>query len=169
MGLMWKLLVIFHSVFNLFLAYMLLFPRALPVPFGYESIYLVSKLNFPTYLCISEGRKCWFFKIFYIRTKGMVPLSMTLLTDINLVMTNARSTGKMLMVSLREKCPNTGFFRFVFSCIWNEYSVSRSKSPYSVQIQGNTGHKKLRVWTIFTQCFEVKLIGSLIRLLLVTM
>ena len=59
-------------------------------------------------------------------------------------------------------------FRSVFSCIWNEYSVSWSKSPYSVVIQENMGHKKLRIWTLFKQCFEVKLVGSLIGLQLVT-
>ena len=38
------------------------------------------------------------------------------------------------------------FFWSAFSYIWTEYR----KSPYSVQIQENTDHKKLRIWAIFT-------------------
>ena len=38
------------------------------------------------------------------------------------------------------------FFWSAFSYIWTEYR----KSPYSVQIQENTDHKKLRIWTLFT-------------------
>ena len=30
-----------------------------------------------------------------------------------------------------------------------------SKSPYSVRIQENTDQKKLRIWTLFTQCFII--------------
>ena len=40
---------------------------------------------------------------------------------------------------LCEKCPNTEFF---LVCIF----------PYSVRIRENTDQKKLRTWTIFTQC-----------------
>ena len=93
---------------------------------------------------------------------------MTLLTDMNLVMTNAWIIGKMLMFHCMKSVQIPSLFRSVFSCIWNEYSVSWSKSPYSVVIQENMGHKKLRIWTLFKQCFEVKLVGSLIGLLLVT-
>ena len=32
----------------------------------------------------------------------------------------------------------------------------RSKFPYSVQMQENTDHKILRIWTLFTQCKETK-------------
>ena len=46
---------------------------------------------------------------------------------------------KNLLVSLREKCPNTELF---LVCIF----------LYSVRIQENTDHKKLRIWTLFTQC-----------------
>ena len=44
------------------------------------------------------------------------------------------------------------FFWSVFSCIRTEYGDLRCKSPYSVQIQKNTDQKKLRIWTLFTQC-----------------
>ena len=48
-----------------------------------------------------------------------------------------------LPVTLREKCPNT-----------------ESKSPYLVQIQKNTDQKKLRIWTLFTQCKLVQVASS---------
>ena len=44
------------------------------------------------------------------------------------------------------------FFWSVFSCIRTEYGDLLCKSSYSVQIQENTDHKKLRIWTLFTQC-----------------
>ena len=44
------------------------------------------------------------------------------------------------------------FFWSVFSCIRAECGELRSKSPYSVRIQENTDQKKLRIWTLFTQC-----------------
>ena len=44
------------------------------------------------------------------------------------------------------------FFWFVFSCIRTEYGDLWSKSPYSVRIQESTDQKKLRIWTLFTQC-----------------
>ena len=44
------------------------------------------------------------------------------------------------------------FFWSVFSWIQTEYRDLRSKSLYSVWIQGNTDQKKLRIWTFFTQC-----------------
>ena len=40
----------------------------------------------------------------------------------------------------------------VFSCIWTKYGDLNRKSPYSARIQENTEQKKLRIWTIFTQC-----------------
>ena len=46
--------------------------------------------------------------------------------------------------SLHEKCSNADFF------------LVRSKSPYSVQIQENTDHKKLRIWTLFTRFLNLK-------------
>ena len=44
------------------------------------------------------------------------------------------------------------FFWSVFSCILTEYGDLRSTSPYSARIQENTEQKKLRIWTLFTQC-----------------
>ena len=51
-------------------------------------------------------------------------------------------------MTLWENC----FFWSVFSFIRTEYGDLRRKSLYSVQIQENTDHKKLRIWTFFTQC-----------------
>ena len=42
------------------------------------------------------------------------------------------------------------FFWSVFSCIRTEYCDLWCKYPHSVRIQENTGHKKLRIWTLFT-------------------
>ena len=44
------------------------------------------------------------------------------------------------------------YFWSVFSCIRTEYGNLRSKLVYSVRIQENTNQKKLRIWTLFTQC-----------------
>ena len=44
------------------------------------------------------------------------------------------------------------FFWSVFSCFRTEYRDLRSNSTYSIRIQKNTDDKKLRIWTIFTQC-----------------
>ena len=41
----------------------------------------------------------------------------------------------------------------IFSYIRNEYGNVRSKSPYSVRIQENRDQNKLRIWTLFTQCY----------------
>ena len=60
--------------------------------------------------------------------------------------------SRIFVYALREKCPNTEFFWSVFFRIWTEYGDLRSESPYSVRIWGNTDQKKLRIWTLFTQC-----------------
>ena len=44
------------------------------------------------------------------------------------------------------------FFWSVFSRIQTEYGYLRSKSPCSAQMKKNTDQKKLRIWTLFTQC-----------------
>ena len=44
------------------------------------------------------------------------------------------------------------FFWSVFSRIRTEYGEMRSISPYSVWMRENTDQKKLRIWTLFTQC-----------------
>ena len=46
------------------------------------------------------------------------------------------------------------FFWSVFSNIRTEYEDLRSKSPYSLRIQENTDHNKLRIWALFTQWFR---------------
>ena len=51
--------------------------------------------------------------------------------------------GILRSILLREKCLNTEFFPL-------------RKSPYSVRIQQNTDQKKLRIWTLFTQCLSLK-------------
>ena len=48
------------------------------------------------------------------------------------------------------------FFWSVFSYIWTEYRDLIRKFPYLVRIQDNTDQKKLRVWTISTQCYSLK-------------
>ena len=55
-------------------------------------------------------------------------------------------------VTLRENCPNLSFFLSVFSFIWTKYRDLRRKSPYSFQVRENTDKKKLRIWTVFTEC-----------------
>ena len=48
-------------------------------------------------------------------------------------------------VSLSEKCPNTKFF-LVRIFLYSDWI-------HSVRIQENMDQKKLRIWTLFTQCF----------------
>ena len=43
------------------------------------------------------------------------------------------------------------YFWSVFSYVRTEYGDLRSKSPYSVRIQENTGYKNLCIGTLFTQ------------------
>ena len=52
------------------------------------------------------------------------------------------------LITLREKCLNTEFFLV-------------RKSPFSVRIQENTDQKKLRIWTLFTQCNLLATMGQL--------
>ena len=44
------------------------------------------------------------------------------------------------------------FSWFIFSGIRTEYREIRSISPYSVRMPENMDQKKLRIWTLFTQC-----------------
>ena len=46
------------------------------------------------------------------------------------------------------------FFWSVFSRIRTVYREIRSICPYSVRMRENTDQKKLRIWTLFTQCFK---------------
>ena len=47
----------------------------------------------------------------------------------------------LFQITLREKCPYSGFFWSVFSCLRTEYGEMRSFSPYSVRIRENTDQK----------------------------
>ena len=47
----------------------------------------------------------------------------------------------LFQITLREKCPHSGFFWSVFSCLRTEYGEMRSISPYSVRIRENTDQK----------------------------
>ena len=38
--------------------------------------------------------------------------------------------------------------------VWNVSKYGVLSGPYSVQVQENTDQKKLRIWTLFTQCLE---------------
>ena len=63
----------------------------------------------------------------------------------NLSILHCKSTAAKLkqhIKTLREKYPNTKFFLVRIFL-------------YSVRIQGNTDQKKLRIWTLFTQCFNM--------------
>ena len=51
-----------------------------------------------------------------------------------------------------ESVQTRSFFWSVFSLIRTEYREIRSISPYSVRMRENTDQKKLRIWTLFTQC-----------------
>ena len=63
---------------------------------------------------------------------------------------------KLLGISLSQHCVKIvqirSFFWCVFSCIRNEYGYLQGKSLYLFRIQENTDQKKLRIWTLFTQC-----------------
>ena len=47
----------------------------------------------------------------------------------------------LFQITLLEKCPYSGFFWSVFSCLRTEYGEMRSISPYSVRIRENTDQK----------------------------
>ena len=56
------------------------------------------------------------------------------------------------------------FLWFVFFRIRTEYGDLRSKSLYSVQIRENTDQKKLRIWTLFTQCYILNMYKLICKL-----
>ena len=58
-----------------------------------------------------------------------------------------------LTTTLREKCHIKRFFWSALSCIRTEYGDLQGKCPYSVRIEENTDQKKLRIWTLFTECY----------------
>ena len=55
-------------------------------------------------------------------------------------------------VTLRKKCANTEFFLSVFSSMWTKCGETQSISPYPNRMEENMDTKKLRIWTLFTQC-----------------
>ena len=54
------------------------------------------------------------------------------------------------------------FFWSVFSRLRAEYGQRRRISPYSVQMQENANQKKLRIWTLFTQCILYVLLNVIL-------
>ena len=57
-------------------------------------------------------------------------------------------------LSLREKCPNTEFslaFILLYSD-WIQQNTNQIKLTYSVRTCECADQKKLRIWTLFTQC-----------------
>ena len=57
-------------------------------------------------------------------------------------------TGLHMLTTLLEKCPNTDFFSGSYFPVFG-----LNTEIYSVRIQENTDQKKLRIWTLFTQCY----------------
>ena len=56
-----------------------------------------------------------------------------------------------LTLPLHEKCPNTKFFLVRIS----PHLDWIRRDTYSVWMQENTDQKKLRIWTLFTQCYII--------------
>ena len=57
-----------------------------------------------------------------------------------------------------KKCPKIrSFFWSLFSGIPTEYGEILCISPFSVRMRENTDQQKLRIWTLFTQCFSFQL------------
>ena len=71
---------------------------------------------------------------------------------------HGRETSLFLNNQHCVKCVQIrNFFWSVFSRIRTEYGEIRSISPYSVRMRENTDQKKLRIWTLFTQCKDTEL------------
>ena len=71
---------------------------------------------------------------------------------------NVTQTRKSFIIqselSLREKCPNTEFslvFILLYSD-WIQQNTNQIKLTYSVRTCECADQKKLRIWTLFTQC-----------------
>ena len=58
-----------------------------------------------------------------------------------------------LKISLQRKCPNAEFF-LVRIFLYSDWTRRFTQSPYSVRIHENMDQKKLRIWTLFTQCIH---------------
>ena len=65
------------------------------------------------------------------------------LMQVRVEVRNLSFRNKNVVFSLNEKCQNTDFF---LVCIFT----------YSVRKRENTDQKKLRIWTLFTQCWQSK-------------
>ena len=84
----------------------------------------------------------------------MVPLNVTSGKFFRSVLTHNKEIRKkcsLRLQALREKCPNTEFFLVRIFPHSAEYGEILLISPHLVWIRENTDHKKLRVWTLFTQ------------------
>ena len=55
-------------------------------------------------------------------------------------------------MTVRENCPNAEFFLVRIFLYWTEFGDLLRESLYSIRVQENTDQKKLRIWTLFTQC-----------------
>ena len=60
--------------------------------------------------------------------------------------------ASLSLLSLRKKCPYSGFFWSVFSRIWTEYEEIIRISPHLVQMRENTDQKNSEYGHFFTQC-----------------
>ena len=60
--------------------------------------------------------------------------------------------NEVLTLRVYKDFPNTEFFWSVLSHIQTEYREILHISPYSARMRENTDQKKLRIWTLFTQC-----------------
>ena len=141
------------------------------------------------YLCVSGGKKMFVFRrirraLFSWNTRSEIgPSALLLTTSAYMRLTlsvNSRYSKKKwkkakpkwrftrcrFTISLREKCPNTEFFLVrIFphsDRIWRDTSIF----PYSVRMRENTDQKKLRNWTLFTQCMDYAIWTTRLSLLL---
>ena len=57
-----------------------------------------------------------------------------------------------ISLTLGKKCQIRSFLLCLFSRIRTEYGEILYICPHSVRMRGNTDQKKLRIWTLFTQC-----------------
>ena len=101
------------------------------ISLGEASFIVQFSLETSLLLAFWKRSNCWRFCCLY---------SVICLILVDLVGMLAQSS----LSSLREKCPNREFFLDL-----------RSKSPYSVRIQENADHKKLRTWTLFNNALTI--------------
>ena len=75
-----------------------------------------------------------------------------LLVVVKFSLRNYNFNNRFVILHCMKSVQIRSFFWSVFSCIWTEYEDFRSKSPYSVRRRENTDQKKVRIWTLFSQC-----------------